>query len=82
MYRSTCLRAGFVMQYIRGTGMWDEDHVNDYVTTRYLTPRALLMWYQRMEQLQTSSTMHQRRKLQTDNNNNGLHHSGKGAFER
>lgn len=80
--RSSLVLAGFRMQHKRGTGLWDEDHVNHYNTNRYLTARATMQWYYSMERLQTRVSVSARQVAQSDHNNNGLHHSGRGAFDR
>ncbi|KAH9584054.1 hypothetical protein LSM04_004191 [Trypanosoma melophagium] len=82
MRRTTAVCGGFTMKYKKGTGLWDEDHVNDYKTNRYLTARATMRWYYEMERHQTRNSLNARRGTQSHNNNNGLHHSGRGAFER
>ncbi|ORC91118.1 uncharacterized protein TM35_000061230 [Trypanosoma theileri] len=82
MRRSTLLCGGFTMKYKKGTGLWDEDHVNDYKSNRYLTARATMRWYYEMERQQTRNSLNARRSTQSHYNNNGLHHSGKGPFER
>lgn len=82
MWRSRVCLSGFTMKYVKGTGLWDEDHVNDFDASRYLSARSTMRWYYGMERLQTRKTMNARRATQSYNNNNGLHHSGRGAFER
>nr|CCC90718.1 conserved hypothetical protein [Trypanosoma congolense IL3000] len=82
MRQSFVLLGGFTMKYKKGTGLWDEDHVNDYKTNRYLSARATMRWYYEMERHQTRNSLNARRATQSYNNNNGLHHSGRGAFER
>lgn len=76
-----CL-GGFTMKYKRGTGLWDEDHVNDFDANKYLSARSMMRWYYGMERLQTRNSINARRATQSYNNNMGLHHSGRGAFER
>lgn len=70
------------MKYIKGTGLWDEDHVNDFDANKYMSARSTMRWYYGMERHQTRKSMNARRATQSYNNNNGLHHSGRGAFER
>ncbi|AAZ11523.1 uncharacterized protein TEOVI_000338300 [Trypanosoma equiperdum] len=82
MRRCIPARGGFTMKYKKGTGLWDEDHVNDYKTNRYLSARATMRWYQEMERHQTRNSLNARRATQSHNNNRGLHHTGRGAFER
>ncbi|KAG8348884.1 hypothetical protein ERJ75_001452300 [Trypanosoma vivax] len=82
MRRGAPALSGFTMKYKRGTGLWDEDHVNDYKANRYLSARATMRWYYEMERLQTRKSLNARRATQSHNNNEGLHHSGQGAFER
>lgn len=83
MYRkSSLLLTGFTMKYKRATGKWDEDHTNDYDATTYMSARNTMRWYYKMERLQTRNNLLHRRAAQSNANNNGLHHSGKGAFER
>ncbi|KAF8280156.1 putative LSU ribosomal protein, mitochondrial [Trypanosoma cruzi] len=82
MRRTAAACGGFTMKYKKGTGLWDEDHVNDYKTNRYLSARATMRWYYEMERLQTRNSLNARRGTQSHNNNMGLHHSGRGAFER
>ncbi|CAD2217864.1 hypothetical protein, conserved [Angomonas deanei] len=82
MKRTSVRIAGFTMKYIQGTGKWDEDHVNDFNAMPYLSARSTMMWYYSMERHQTRSNLRSRRSTQSSNNNQGLHHSGKGAFAR
>ncbi|RNF20913.1 uncharacterized protein Tco025E_03618 [Trypanosoma conorhini] len=82
MRRTAAAWGGFTMKYKKGTGLWDEDHVNDYKANRYLSARATMRWYYDMERLQTRNSLNARRGTQSHNNNVGLHHSGRGAFER
>ncbi|RNF10468.1 hypothetical protein TraAM80_01514 [Trypanosoma rangeli] len=82
MRRTAVAWGGFTMKYKKGTGLWDEDHVNDYKANRYLSARAAMRWYYDMERLQTRNSLNARRSTQSHNNNMGLHHSGRGAFER
>ncbi|KEG07510.1 hypothetical protein DQ04_09581020 [Trypanosoma grayi] len=82
MRRTPAVWGGFTMKYKKGTGLWDEDHVNDYKTNRYLSARATMRWYCEMERLMTRNNLNARRGTQSYNNNRGLHHSGRGAFER
>lgn len=76
------LYSGFTMKYKMGTGMWDEDHVNDYNASTYMSARTTMGWYHDMERYRTLNNLKQRKATQSHNNNNGLHHSGKDAFER
>lgn len=82
MRHSRAALAGFTMKYKRGTGLWDEDHVNDFQSEKYMSARSTMRWYYGMERLQTRNTINARRGTQSHNNNNGLHHSGQSAFER
>lgn len=83
MHRQTYpLLAGFTMKYKRGTGKWDEDHVNDFNASKYMSARSMMRWYYGMERLQTRNNLNARRDTQSHNNNMGLHHSGYGPFER
>ncbi|KPA76865.1 putative mitochondrial hypothetical protein [Leptomonas pyrrhocoris] len=82
MWRSRACLAGFTMKYKKGTGLWDEDHVNDFNANKYMSARSTMRWYYGMERLQTRNTLNARRSTQSHNNNKGLHHSGRGAFER
>lgn len=83
MYRrSSFLLSGFTMKYKRGTGKWDEDHINDYDASSFMSSRSTMRWYYGMERLQTRNNLLHRRAAQSEANNNGLHHSGRGAFER
>lgn len=70
------------MKYKKGTGLWDEDHVNDYNASTYLSARSTMRWYYAMERHQTRNNLNARRATQSYNNNKGLHFSGRGAFER
>lgn len=82
MRRSTVCLAGFTMKYKKGTGLYDEDHVNDFNASPYMSARTTMRWYYHMERLQTRNTIVARRGTQSQNNNMGLHHSGQDAFER
>ncbi|KAG5494970.1 hypothetical protein JKF63_02022 [Porcisia hertigi] len=82
MRRTVICFGGFTMKYKKGTGLWDEDHVNDFDANKYLSARSTMRWYYGMERLQTRNTINARRATQSHNNNMGLHHSGRGAFER
>lgn len=82
MWRSRVCLGGFTMKYKKGTGLWDEDHVNDFNANKYMSARSTMRWYYGMERLQTRNTINARRATQSYNNNRGLHHSGRGAFER
>lgn len=82
MRRSPALLGGFTMKYKKGTGLWDEDHVNDFDANVYMSARSTMRWYYGMERLQSRNNLNARRSTQSYNNNNGLHHSGRGAFER
>eukprot|EP00796_Vickermania_ingenoplastis_P004153 gene4153-2995_t len=83
MQRRTAARlAGFTMQHRRGTGRWDEDHENDFNASTYMSARSTMRWYAGMERVQTRRNLNSRRGAQSRNNNNGLHHSGRGPFER
>lgn len=70
------------MKYKKGTGKWDEDHVNDFNASKYMSARSTMRWYYGMERLQTRNNVNARRSTQSYHNNTGLHHSGRGAFER
>ncbi|KAG5469268.1 hypothetical protein LSCM1_02483 [Leishmania martiniquensis] len=82
MRRTGACLGGFTMKYKKGTGLWDEDHVNDFDANKYLSARSTMRWYYGMERLQTRNTINARRATQSYNNNMGLHHSGRGPFER
>lgn len=82
MHRRSLPVLAFTMGYKQGTGTWDEDFVNDYNAQTYRTPRSTLEWYAKMERNQTLRSMRFRQTQQSDHNNEGRHHSGKGAFER
>ncbi|KAG5493429.1 hypothetical protein JIQ42_01795 [Leishmania sp. Namibia] len=82
MRRTCACLGGFTMKYKRGTGLWDEDHVNDFNADKYLSARSTMRWYYGMERLQTRNSINARRATQSYNNNMGVHHSGHGAFER
>lgn len=62
--------------------MYDEDHVNDYNASTYMSARSTMQWYYKMERLQSRSTLLARQATQSFHNNMGLHHSGSGGFER
>ncbi|CCW63033.1 unnamed protein product [Phytomonas sp. EM1] len=82
MRKTVLFLGGFTMKYIRGTGLYDEDHVNDYDANPYMSARTTMRWYYHMERLQTRNNLKARQATQSYNNNMGLHHSGRGAFER
>lgn len=70
------------MKFKQGTGLWIEDHVNDFNANRYLSARSTLRWYYKMERQMVRRNLNSRRAMQSAHNNSGLHHSGQGAFER
>ncbi|CCW66119.1 unnamed protein product [Phytomonas sp. Hart1] len=82
MRKTTSYLGGFTMKYIKGTGLYDEDHVNDFNANPYMSARTTMRWYYQMERHQTRSNLNARQATQSYNNNMGLHHSGRGAFER
>lgn len=82
MRRSPIALGGFTMKYKKGAGLYDEDHVNDFSSTPYMSARTTMRWYYGMERLQSRNTLLARQGTQSHNSNSGLHHTGKGAFER
>ncbi|CUG92351.1 Hypothetical protein, putative [Bodo saltans] len=70
------------MHFKRNTGVYDEDHVNDYDARPYTPSRVMMEWYARMESNTTKIEVKTRVNEQSANNQNGLHFTGAGPFER
>lgn len=65
-----------------GTGLWDEDNVNEYNSQLYSDPRAMKYWYARHEYTTAGEYIRHQKKEESLNHHEGLHYSGDGAFER
>lgn len=70
------------MKYKRNSGVYDEDHVNEFNARTYTPANLMRKWYTKMEVLNTRSELRFRGTQQSYNNHDGLHHSGMNAFER
>lgn len=73
---------GFYMVYKRNTGLYDEDHVNSFNASTYTPVHEMVNWYKNMERITTQAEMLKRQRIQSQNNQEGRHHSGAGPFER
>jgi hypothetical protein len=80
--RSSKISLAFMMKYKRNTGVYDEDHVNDFNARSYTSARTMMEWYARMENIATRTEVRKRVSDQSDHNQNGRHFTGAGPFER
>lgn len=82
MMRCTRASLAFRMQYKRNTGIYDEDHVNDYDARTYTPARTMLQWYAKMERNATKAQVNARINQQSQHNHEERDFNGAGAFER
>jgi hypothetical protein len=67
---------------IRVTGYYLEDHINDHNAKLYYHPRQMKHWYAKTELRRAHAYVRELQDTESENHNEGRHHSGDGPFER